>query len=165
MIMLESQRLTWGLITRLAVGDYAGAAQAWNSAGDAQRRQAALCLTEGTRLIRMLAQMQAGHMAPFRISDIPVSLCAEGRRFAEAYHRGAPAPSWPSCDCQLDLVAMLADLHLRQGEILGFSRSEQASLIGRMLAVRDVEWGQADKAGGLFATVGDGHGPAAVPLP
>jgi hypothetical protein len=163
MIMLESQRLTWGLLARVAAGDYAGAAQAWNTAGDAQRRQAALILTEGTRLLRMLAVMQAGHMAPFRGSDIPASLCAEGRRYAEAYHRSAPAYPWPGCDCQLDLAVMIIELHLRQGEALGFSRTEQGALITRGLGAADLTAGHES----MFAAAGNGYAAAerAVPAP
>lgn len=134
--MTESQRLAWELISRLAVGDRDGFTAAWNGAGDRQRGQIGLVLTEGTRISRMLAAMQTGQAAPFRMADIPDGLCEEANGFLRDYHRGgAPGGRWPGCDCGADVAAAVGELYLRQGEALGFSRGEQAGLIGRVLAV------------------------------
>ena len=176
MILLESQRLSWDLITRVAVGDRDGAARAWHAAGHKQRRQAGVALVSMTDLVRELAVMQAGAAAPFRTEDIPGSLCAEGRRFADAFHRGRgefamSTEGWPGCDCQFDLAEALAGLYLRQGEEAGYSRGEQASVIARMLAAMDQSQDhlfRRDIPGG-FAYDGPGNPahqePPPVPLP
>jgi hypothetical protein len=140
-LILESQKLALDLTVRLAVGDHAGAAAGWKTASERQQKQAGLYLARSADIVRQLAALETGESVAFRVHDIPVSLCEAARGWAMAYHYSGAAglcgTAWPHCDCQLDLAMALANLYLRQGEALGFSRGEQAAATARMLAAGD----------------------------